>query len=151
MYYACNGSTCSGTSVPLSNQVQNPVALLPQDNNGIVVQLPSVPQGGAPSVSGSLVLGIGTESNNAPSLVTTYPLDQYGEFFTMSPFNSRPYYSFIDTGSNGYLFPFIGPASKLQRRLRLVLPFVINESLFHYCGSLWFTERHSFIPNWQLR
>ena len=44
MYYACNGSTCSGTSVPLSNQVQNPVALLPQDNNGVIVQLPSVPR-----------------------------------------------------------------------------------------------------------
>ena len=103
MYYACNGSTCSGTSVPLSNQVQNPVALLPQDNNGIIVQLPSVPQGGAASVSGSLVLGIGTQSNNVPSVVTTYTLDQYGEFITT--FNNRSYYSFIDTGSNGLFFP----------------------------------------------
>ena len=106
MYYACNGSTCSGTSVSLSNQVQNPVALLPQDNNGIIVQLPSVPQGGAPSVSGSLVLGIGTQSNNMPSVVTTYTLDQYGEFITT--FNNRSYYSFIDTGSNGLFFPSSG-------------------------------------------
>ena len=106
MYYGCNGSTCSGTSVPLSNQVQNPVALLPQDNNGIIVQLPSVPQGGAPSVSGSLVLGIGTQSNNVPSGTTTYTLDEYGEFETT--FNSRTYYSFIDTGSNGLFFPSSG-------------------------------------------
>ena len=106
MYYGCNGSTCTQTSVLLSNQVQNPVALLPQDNNGVIVQLPSVPQGGAPSVSGSLMLGIGTQSNNVPSTVTTYTLDTYGEFITT--FNNRSYFSFIDTGSNGLFFPSSG-------------------------------------------
>ena len=106
LYYACNGSTCSRTSVPLSSQVQNPVALLPQDNNGVIVQLPSVPQGGTSSVNGSLVLGIGTQSNNVPTGVTTYTLDEYGEFITT--FNSRSYFSFIDTGSNGLFFPSSG-------------------------------------------
>jgi hypothetical protein len=106
LYYACNGSACSGTSVPLSSQVQNPVALLPQDNNGVIVQLPSVPLGGAVSVNGSLVLGIGTQSNNVPSAVRTYTLDEYGEFVTT--FNNRSYSSFTDTGSNGLFFPSSG-------------------------------------------
>ena len=102
MYYSCNGSTCSETTISLASQVQNPVSLLPQDNNGVLVQLPSVPPGGSPSVNGSLVLGIGTQSNNAPSSVTTYAADQYGEFTTN--LNNVSYSSFIDTGSNGLFF-----------------------------------------------
>ena len=65
-YYSCNGSLCSATTVPLSNQVQNPVSLLPLDNNGFIVQFPRVPLGGLPSVNGKLILGIGTRSNNSP-------------------------------------------------------------------------------------
>ncbi len=59
IYYACSGTTCSGAAVPLANQVQNPVALLPVDNNGVIVQRPSVPSSGSTSVNGYLVLGIG--------------------------------------------------------------------------------------------
>ena len=47
MYYSCNGSSCTATAVSLNNQVQNPVSLLPLDNNGVIVQLPSIPPGGA--------------------------------------------------------------------------------------------------------
>ena len=103
MYYICDGSGCQGTAVPLSSQVQNPVALLPKDNNGVIVELLAVPLGGVPSVGGYLVLGIGTEANNVPSAVTTYAADQYGEFTTT--FNGSSYSSFIDTGSNGLFFP----------------------------------------------
>ena len=104
MYYTCNGSNCSGTAVSLSNQVQNPVALLPQDGNGVIVQLPSVPSDGSPAVNGSLVLGIGTQSNNAPaSAVKPYTSDLYGNFVTT--FSGISYSSYIDTGSNGLFFP----------------------------------------------
>jgi hypothetical protein len=103
-YYACNGSNCSGTKVTLSSQVQNPVALLPQDNNGVIVQLPGVSSVGAASVNGTLVLGIGTQPNNTPSAVTMYPANQYGEFSTT--LNGISYnQSFIDSGSNGLFFP----------------------------------------------
>ena len=104
MYYSCNGSSCTGTAVSLNNQVQNPDSLLPLDNNGVIVQLPSVPLGGKPSVSGILILGIGTRSNNIPSGVTMYPTDPtYGEFITI--FNGKTYSdSFIDSGSNGLFF-----------------------------------------------
>ena len=102
IYYSCSGSNCSGTAVALASQVQNPVGLLPKDNNGVILQLPSVPVGGSPSVSGSLVLGIGTQSNNGPSGVTAYTADQLGEFTTT--FNGTASSSFIDSGSNGLFF-----------------------------------------------
>src|SRR5208283_5013784 len=47
IYYTCNGLTCTGTTVPLANQVSNPVASLPTDNNGLIVQLPGVDVAGA--------------------------------------------------------------------------------------------------------
>ncbi len=112
IYYSCSGSTCTATTVPLNNQVQNPVAALPLDNNGVIVQLPSVAAGGASSVTGSLVLGINTQTNNVPSGVTTYSLNQNGDFVTIfnnstfTPEASNPLSgSFIDTGSNGLFFP----------------------------------------------
>ena len=113
-YYTCNGSNCSVTTVPLTNQVQNPVAFLPTDNNGLIVQLPDVAAGGAVSLTGSVVLGIGTQLNNSLSGVFAYPLDNQGNFITT--FNGVSYNdasnsdngSFIDTGSNGLFFPSTG-------------------------------------------
>jgi hypothetical protein len=102
IYYTC-GASCSGTAVSLAGQVQNPVALLPKDNNGVLIQLPSVSPGGSSSVSGKLILGIGTQSNNAPSSVTTYAANPMtGEFKTL--FSGNSYNSFIDSGSNGLFF-----------------------------------------------
>jgi uncharacterized protein DUF3443 len=102
LYYACTGASCSGTTVSLANQVQNPVTLLPVDNNGVIVQLPSVPRGGVPAVDGALVFGIGTQANNSPASVATYATNQSGEFTTTIA--GKTYSSFIDTGSNGLFF-----------------------------------------------
>jgi hypothetical protein len=102
MYYTCSGTSCTGTTAGLSKQVQNPVVLLPVDNNGVIVQLPAVSSGGAASTTGSLTLGIGTRTNNTPTLVTMYPADQYAEFSTT--FSGATYASFLDTGSNGLFF-----------------------------------------------
>ncbi|MHB8908957.1 MAG: DUF3443 family protein [Syntrophales bacterium] len=103
IYYNCGTTGCSGTAVPLAGQVQNPAALLPRDNNGVLVQLPSVPLGGASSVNGKLILGIGTQSNNMPASVTTYNANATtGEFTTL--FGGSTYNSFIDSGSNGLFF-----------------------------------------------
>ena len=103
-YYSCNGSSCSGTTVALADQVQNPVALLPEDNNGVIVEIPGISSGGTPSVNGALVLGIGTQSNNTPSGVTAYDADPgSGDFITV--IGNVAYGSFIDSGSNGLFFP----------------------------------------------
>jgi len=111
-YYSCSGSTCSETTTTLSDQVQNPVALLPLDNNGVIVRLPVVSLGGAISADGVLILGIDTRSNNSSSGVIMYPADPtygdltYGEFITVFPATGGHTYSssFLDTGSNGLFF-----------------------------------------------
>ncbi|KAB0671227.1 DUF3443 family protein [Oryzomonas sagensis] len=107
LYFSCSGaasgSSCAATAVPNASQLINPVAALPGDNNGVIVQLPGVPANGAGSATGSLILGIGTQSNNVPSAVTTYGANQFAEFSTT--FNGLRYASFLDTGSNGLFFP----------------------------------------------
>jgi hypothetical protein len=108
-YFTCSGETCTSIAVQTSNQVQNPVAALQTDNNGVLLRFPSVPAGGAPSVSGYLILGIGTQSNNSPSGVIAYAADNhlgdinYGNFTTS--FEGASYSGFLDTGSTGLFFP----------------------------------------------
>ncbi len=107
VYFACSGSTCTGTTVPVTSQVQNPISLLPSDGNGLVIDLPAVSASGAPSAVGTLTLGIGTRANNAPpSGVSVLALDRFGEFTTT--FAGTSYAAFVDSGSNGLFF---GPPS----------------------------------------
>ncbi len=108
-YYACTGATCGGTIVALSDQVQNPVAHLLVDNNGVIVELPVVSPCGASSAIGSLVLGIDTQTNNVPAAVTKYATDSVGEIITT--ISSATYSAIIDTGSNGFFFT---PPSAIQ-------------------------------------
>ncbi len=103
-YFACSGTNCTATTATLAQQVQNPVPLLPTGfNNGVVIQLPAVPTGGAPYTNGLLFLGIGSQANNTPTGVTVFPASAAGEFITV--FNGANDTSFIDSGSNGL---FIG-------------------------------------------
>jgi Protein of unknown function (DUF3443) len=118
-YYLCSsGTACTptfvscgpcGTSGIPNQQVINPIVLFPTDNNGVVVQLPTL-SGAAATVTGSLIFGIGTQSNNqVPSTATVFTLDQFDTFsvtykgVTYNSTNGTP--SFIDLGSNGYFFP----------------------------------------------
>ena len=101
-YYECSASGCQPVFVPLSQQVQNPVILFPQDNNGVIITLPAV-SGAAATVSGSLVFGIGTQSNNGLGSATVYTLNQNYSITTIYKNQTMPY-SFIDSGSNGYFF-----------------------------------------------
>ncbi len=104
VYFTCSGSTCINATVGLDKQVSNPVAFLPIDNNGVVVQLPSVPEAGAVSITGTLTFGIGTQANNTPGQVKVFPADSYGNFKTT--FNGTTHTTaFIDSGSNGIFFP----------------------------------------------
>lgn len=104
VYFSCDASACSPTTASLSDQVKNPAALLPTDNNGVIVQFPSVDLGGLSSVDGIVIFGIGTRSNNSPSTVAaSFATDSVGDFTTV--FNGRTYRtSFMDTGSNGLFF-----------------------------------------------
>ncbi len=55
--------------------------LFASDNNGITIQLPSVALGGALSVTGTMIFGIGTQSNNAIGSARSHP-DPDGNFTT---------------------------------------------------------------------
>ncbi len=106
-YYNCAPLPCAAVAVSPSQQVQNPVGLLPVDNNGVIVALPSVPASGSPSLTGSLILGIGTASNNQPSGVTVLPTDSSGEIvthFNPSPGVSTQNVGIIDSGSSVIYF-----------------------------------------------
>ncbi len=105
LYYACPSSTsCEVTTESVSSQVPNPVILFATDNNGVLIQLPSV-SGAETSVTGSLIFGIGTQSNNALGSATVYTIDPSSGNFT-TVFNGISYSdsSFIDSGSNGLYF-----------------------------------------------
>jgi hypothetical protein len=103
MYFSCsNGANCTGTTVPLAQQVTNPATKFPVDNNGVIVQLPPVPDNGAASATGVLIFGIGTQSNNAVSGVTKYGTDGFGDL--TGTYKGKTYSTFFDSGSNGNFF-----------------------------------------------
>jgi hypothetical protein len=113
-YYECPASgwspanPCSETALSESAQVTNPVFLFQTDNNGVVIELPSVKEG-ASSTTGTLIFGIGTEGNNSVDAKTLLTADSsYGDVgtsYTTQDGNQEflPY-SYFDTGSNAYYF-----------------------------------------------
>ena len=102
IYFACPATGCQITAEGTAQQVQNPVGLFPTDNNGVVLELPTVPSGGAASTTGSLVFGIGTQSNNTLGSAKVFALDSNG--FISTVFANQVYQSFLDSGSNGLYF-----------------------------------------------
>lgn len=102
-YYICNGASCSSTSAPLSSQVTNPVAMLSSEDNGVVLNLPAAASTGQSSLSGKLIFGIGSNTNNTVTNQTVFPLDSHG--FLTTTYAGRTYsQSYIDSGSNGIFF-----------------------------------------------
>jgi len=102
LYYECPSSGCVVVAENLSQQVPNPVALFPADNNGVILEIPAVTAPQA-SVSGSLVFGIGTQSDNALNQAVVYTLNANGNFTTS--YNNQTYdQSFLDSGSNALYF-----------------------------------------------
>jgi hypothetical protein len=106
-YYSCTPAACSNTVVALTSQVQNPVAFFATDNNGTIITLPAVAPDGAASVTGSLIFGIDTQSNNQSGVQTVLALQTSGPNAggVTTIFNGQTLSaSFIDSGSNGLYF-----------------------------------------------
>jgi hypothetical protein len=98
-YYSCTGSTCTGVTVPVAQQVSNPIASFASDKNGALIQLAAVPASGATTATGSLVFGIGTAANNGLGSATVLTIDVLGNFTThykSSAFTE----SFVDSGTS---------------------------------------------------
>ena len=102
-YYACSSTQCQPTAASLASQVPNPVSLFATDNNGVIIQLPSVAAQGAATVTGSLIFGIDTETNNKSGSQSVLTLDSFANFTTVIAGQSLTQ-SFMDTGSNGLYF-----------------------------------------------
>jgi Protein of unknown function (DUF3443) len=107
VYYSCTSSSaqCGPTTVPsLAIEVTNPITMFPTDNNGVIIQLPSVAADGAATVLGYMIFGVDTETNNASGTQTILTVDStFGDFTTV--FNGQNLTtSFLDTGSNGLFF-----------------------------------------------
>jgi hypothetical protein len=102
-YYSCPSTGCVNAYVPLTSQVQNPVALFATDNNGVIVELPAPGSSGTTSLTGALVFGIGTQSNNSLGSASVLTVDNSLNITTSFKGTSYPG-SFIDSGSNAYFF-----------------------------------------------
>jgi hypothetical protein len=106
IYYSCpTPSTCATTTATVAQQLANPVTLFPSpDNNGVIVELPAVGSAGATTVSGSLVFGIGTRTNNGLGTATVLLEDPFTGFIT-GTYKGTPYIrGYLDSGSNGNFF-----------------------------------------------
>ena len=105
-YFMCASNKCSGTKVPAANQLLNPVTLLGEsDNNGVILELPTVAAGGALSVEGLMVFGVGTRPNNLACSAKLYTADSDTGEFSVSISGHNNATSFIDSGSNSWAFP----------------------------------------------
>ena len=104
-YYDCpSGGTCSPAFVTLAKQLPNPVARFAKDNNGVILDLPAV-QIGAADVTGSMIFGIDTQTNNALGGALVFPVTPAGNFTGPVVFAGRSFSAgFIDSGSNGLFF-----------------------------------------------
>lgn len=105
-YYTCTDASCTATTgakASIVQQVQNPVPFFASDNNGVLIDLPAVSSAGASSLSGSLIFGIGTQSNNQFTSGAVLTTSSSGYITTVLAGQS-PSTSFIDTGSNGLYF-----------------------------------------------
>jgi Protein of unknown function (DUF3443) len=103
-YYGCDSSAnCLPVAISVTQQLQNPVSLFAVDNNGVVLSLPSVATPSA-MVNGTLIFGIGTQSDNVLGTAQVYTVDpNFGTFSTTyqgTLFGS----SFLDAGASGYFF-----------------------------------------------
>jgi hypothetical protein len=104
-YYACAAAAtpCTATVVPDAMQVPNPIPHFAVDNNGSIVDLPTVAATGAVTLSGSLIFGIDTQSNNQSGTQTVLNVNGQAELPMTFNGKSLPD-SFIDSGSNAIFF-----------------------------------------------
>jgi hypothetical protein len=111
-YFSCTNTGCAETFVPAASQLVNPVHALATvngvtDNNGVIIELPAVDATGAATVTGTLVFGISTQSNNtlSPS-ATVLTTTSYTGFVTtgVTSLGQTDMTSYLDSGTNAVFF-----------------------------------------------
>jgi hypothetical protein len=108
VYYGCTSAgVCTAENVALAGQVTNPVAQFAVDNNGVIVNLPSlVNANGDVTVKGEVIFGLGTQTDNAlpTSNLTVLGANASGDFDATYDGNPTVLPALIDSGVNYYAF-----------------------------------------------
>ncbi|MFL6684414.1 DUF3443 domain-containing protein [Paraburkholderia graminis] len=104
-YYNCDASgACQASAQPLAQQVANPVSRFALDNNGVVIDLPAIPDGGALTVSGSMIFGIDTQANNTLGSAGVLKGNSQTGYVSTTHNGQTFSQSYLDTGSNGLFY-----------------------------------------------
>jgi hypothetical protein len=104
-YYSCDASgACSPAAQALAQQVVNPVSRFALDNNGVVIDLPAVPDSGAATVSGSMIFGIDTQANNTLGSAGVLKGNSQTGYVSTASGGQIYTQSYLDTGSNGLFY-----------------------------------------------
>ena len=142
LYYGCSSAqSCKPSLLSLANQVAHPVAAFPIDNNGTIIQLPSISAGGEPSVTGLLIFGIGTQPNNGLGAATVLAIDEKGYVNTTFPVGgTKSYSSYIDSGSNGLFFLDAATSNLQQCTGKYLKDFYCPTSTTFLNATLWSTN-----------
>ena len=126
IYYDCPSTGCgstitraAATTAPFQ-QLPNPVAAMSVDNNGTILSLPAVASSGQTSASGTLIFGIGTQTNNALGaatvLTTTGSSDANGAGLVTVSYNGQSLpESFLDSGQQS-----LSVRRRIDRRLQSI-------------------------------
>jgi Protein of unknown function (DUF3443) len=105
VYYSCPTATnCTSVGVAEASQVSNPVAAFTADNNGVIISLPAIPTAGSATLTGSLIFGIDTESNNALGSAQVFTISDSDGTLSTTYNGTTLTGSFIDSGSNAFYF-----------------------------------------------
>ena len=118
IYYDCPSSSPDGCSAVITRaanaaapfeQLPNPVAAFPADNNGTILSLPSVAQAGVTTLTGTVTFGIGTQADNSLTAKSVLPVttstSRLGPGVLTATYNGMQLtQSFLDSGSNDFYF-----------------------------------------------
>jgi hypothetical protein len=103
IYYSCpSPSTCVDATATVAQQLPNPATMF-TDHNGVIVELPAIGTAGCSNTrcSGSLVFGIGTQTNNGLGSAIVLPEDGVTGYITATYKGVAYTNSYLDAGSNG--------------------------------------------------
>jgi Protein of unknown function (DUF3443) len=112
-YYSCpSASTCAEYTATYTQQLQNPVTLFAQDNNGTILELPAITSAGSVDPGGGvLVFGIGTRSNNSLTGVSVLQSDPDSGVISATLNGTTYDSSYFDSGSNAIFIENSGAAT----------------------------------------
>jgi hypothetical protein len=105
-YYTCpTPASCAAASASLAEQLQQPVSLFTEDNNGVIVEIPPPPANGTSKLTGgALVFGIGTGNQNDLGSAAVLMIDPSSGFIQASFNGTNGLNAALDSGSNANFF-----------------------------------------------